>query len=121
MLRFHEKHPKYRYVRTTEQFSDAIEEFAKSRYRYLHISANANDAALFFTNNESIDFEEMRSIVGPYLGGRRVFFFACGIVNDKLADKLMRGTGCLSIIGPKREIYFSSAAIIWAYLPFNVF
>ena len=42
-----------------------------------------------------------------------MFVSACEMPNDKLAWRLMRGTGCLSIIGPSKAINFDDAAAFW--------
>jgi hypothetical protein len=31
-----------------------------------------------------------------------------------LADAIMPGSGCYSILGPDQDIYFSDAAVLWA-------
>ncbi len=59
MLRLHEKSPKYRYVRTREQFEEAVEQFSNSRYRYLHISAHGDPEGMCTTNQEEIDYDEL--------------------------------------------------------------
>lgn len=38
------------------------------------------------------------------------------MTNDALAKRVMPGSGCYSILGPDKDIYFGDAAILWASL-----
>ena len=58
MLRLHGKEPKYRYVRTKKEFKKAIKQFGQLQYRYLHISAHANEEGMCTTNLDKIDYDE---------------------------------------------------------------
>lgn len=116
ILKLHGKSPKYRYVRTKEEFEDAVTEFGKSNYRYLHISAHADKEGMCTTNLEEIDFDELAEMLNPHLSGRRLFLSACSMVHDDLAKEIIPTSGCLSVIGPKEDICFTDAAILWSAL-----
>lgn len=113
MLRLHGKAPKYRYVRTREQFTDAVQEFGTSKYRYLHISAHANPEGLITTDQDEIDFDELAEMLQPYLKSRRLFLSACAMVHDDLAKAMIPSTGCYSVVGPTENILFTDAAVVW--------
>ena len=114
MLRLHGKEPKYRYVRTKKDFLKAIEQFCRSNYRYLHISAHANQEGMCTTNQDEIDFDELAEILKPHLSGRRLFLSACSMVHEDLAKEVIPHSGCYSVVGPTEDIYFSDAAIVWS-------
>lgn len=114
MLRLHGKEPKYRYVRTRKEFIEAVEQFGESKYRYLHISAHADEDGMCVTNQEEIDFDELSEILRPYLKGRRLFLSACSMVHDELAEEMIPNSGCFSVVGPTEDIRFSDAAIVWS-------
>jgi len=114
MLRLHGKNPKYRYVRTRHDFEDAIEEFAQSNYRYLHISAHGDEEGMITTNQEEIDFDELSDLLKPHLKNKRLFLSACAMVHEDFASHLIPNTGCYSLVGPTDDINFHDAAIFWA-------
>jgi hypothetical protein len=53
-------------------------------------------------------------MLAPHLKNRRVFVSACEAVNSSLAEALMPGTGCYSVIGPAGAVRFGDAAVMWA-------
>ncbi|TCV67567.1 hypothetical protein [Pseudomonas fluorescens] len=113
VLRLHEKNPIYRYVRTRHQFIEAVTEFGKSGYRYLHISAHGNEDGLFTTNQNEIGYTDLAKILEPHLKKRRLFLSACSMIHDKFLSALFSTTKCISVVGPREDIYFSDAAVTW--------
>ncbi len=113
VLRLHGKEPKYRYVRTREKFEDAIKEFAKSNYRYLHISAHADAEGMCTTNQDEIDYDELADLLNPALRGKRLFLSACSMVHEDMAKEIVPKTGCFSVVGPREDIAFTAAAVFW--------
>jgi len=116
ILRLHGKHPMYRYVRTREEFEEAVKEFGKSRYRYLHISAHGDKEGLCTTNLEPIDFDELGDMLQPYLKDKRLFLSACSMVHEDMAAYVIPKTDCFSVMGPEDDIEFHRAALFWASL-----
>lgn len=116
ILRLHGKQPKYRYVRTREDFEKAVKEFGKSRYRYLHISAHGDKEGLCTTNLENIDFDELGDLLQPYLKGKRLFLSACSMAHKDMAAYVIPKTECYSVMGPEDDIDFHRAALFWASL-----
>lgn len=112
-LRLHGKYPKYRYVRTLEEFKEALKTFKRSDYRYLHISAHGDTECMELTNQEEIDFDELAVLLKPCLRNRRLFLSACSMVHDDLAKEIILQTGCYSVVGPTTDIYFQDAAVFW--------
>ncbi|WP_439890914.1 hypothetical protein ACS7SF_17420 [Ralstonia sp. 25C] len=113
ILRLHGKNPQYRYVRTRKAFEEAVEQFADSNYRYLHISSHGEPEGLVTTNLEEIDFDELAEMLRPHMNGRRLFLSACSTVHEDLAKALLPASGCYSVVGPTENIYFTDAAIVW--------
>ncbi|MCF8130562.1 MAG: hypothetical protein K9N10_18780 [Deltaproteobacteria bacterium] len=114
MLRLHGKNPKYRYVRTKKDFKKAVTQFGRSQYRYLHISAHADEDGMCTTNLDEIDYNELSQILTPVLSGRRLFLSACSMVHEDMAKEIIPSCKCYSVIGPTENIYFSDAAIVWS-------
>lgn len=114
ILKLHGKSPKYRYVRTREEFEEAVAQFGRSKYRYLHISAHADSEGMCTTNQDEIDFDDLAGMLNKYLNGRRLFLSACSMVHEDLAKEIIPGSGCLSVIGPREDVYFTDAAILWS-------
>lgn len=77
VLRLHGKQPKYQYVRTRDDFEEAVQAFGDSNYRYLHLSCHGNREGLVTTNQEEIDFEELSDMLNPPMKGRRLFSRNC--------------------------------------------
>jgi hypothetical protein len=103
----------YIYIRTEPELSMALEEFKRSKYRYLHLSCHGSKDSISLTLNQ-LSFQDFAPIITPYLKARRLFFSACSVVNPLLADALMRQSECNSIIGPCRNINFDDALLMWA-------
>jgi hypothetical protein len=113
ILRLHGKNPKYEYVRTREGFEAAVKNFGRSRYRYLHISAHADAEGMCTTNQDEIDYDELAELLKPHLKGKRLFLSACSMVHGDMAKEIIPKTGCYSVVGPKEDIEFSTAAVFW--------
>lgn len=113
ILKLHGKAPKYRYVRTRAEFEHAVRQFAKSRYRYLHISAHADANGMCTTNLEEIHYSELAAMLTPVLKDKRLFLSACSMVHKQMASAIIPTTDCVSIVGPIQDIHFSEAAVFW--------
>ena len=113
ILRLCGKNPLYYYIRTKRELRIVLEFFERSGYRYLHLSCHGNSESIA-TTLDLIRFDELGSLLNPYLDGCRLFISACEAVNDQLARELIPQSGCLSIIGPHEEVTFDEAATMWA-------
>jgi hypothetical protein len=113
VLRLHGKDPKYRYVRTRDQFKRTVKEYGKSNYRYLHISAHGDREGLCTTNQEEIDYDELADLLSPHLMGKRLFLSACSMVHEDMAKAIIPKTKCYSVVGPTKDIAFTDAAVFW--------
>lgn len=121
ILHLGDKKSIYYYIRTKKELEKVLEIFGKSNYRYLHISCHGSKSSLF-TTLDQISFPEFGSLIKPFLNERRLFVSACSAVNDDLANVIIPESGCYSLIGPMKKIYFHDAAMIWAsfyHLMFN--
>jgi hypothetical protein len=105
----------YYYIRTLRELKKVLLRFRDSEYRYLHLSCHANEESIATTLDE-IMFEELGEILRPYLADRRLFVSGCSMTNEALAEAVMPGSGCFSILGPREDIAFGDAAILWASL-----
>jgi hypothetical protein len=107
------KQCEYYYVRTKRELETLLWQFKSTHYRYLHLSCHGSDDSIF-TTLDSIPFTELGPLLKPFLPKRRLFLSACSATNTALANAIMPGSGCYSILGPDEDIYFSDAAILWA-------
>lgn len=103
----------YVYLRTKKELEKVIDHFENSGYRYLHFSCHGNSRGIGLTL-DNLSFEELGEMLAPCLDKRRVFFSSCQVMNNKLAEALLKDTGCYSVIGPSKSINFDRAAIYWA-------
>lgn len=104
---------KYVYLRTKKELKEVIDQFKKSGYRYLHFSCHGNKSEISLTLN-NLSFEELGNMLEPCLKKRRMFFSSCKVVNERLAEALLKNTGCYSVIGSSEFIKFDRAAIYWS-------
>lgn len=103
----------YRYIRTKKEFDVMMKQFSESKMRYLHIACHGNKNHLGLTLDR-ITFEELGCKYADILEGKRLFFSACSVGTEKLADNTIGKAGCRSVIAPSEEICFDDAAIFWA-------
>lgn len=113
VLRLHGKNPKYQYVRSKKEFKEAVAAFKKSKYRYLHISAHADKKGMCTTNQDEINNAELADILAPAMADKRLFLSACSMVHTAMARKIILGTNCVSVVGPRKDIFFTEAAVFW--------
>lgn len=113
ILRLSEIHSQYWYIRTERELEMVLEEFDTSRMRYLHLSCHANDERLRLTLDR-VPFVRFGQLIRPHIDGRRLFLSACEATNRELAQCVIPGSGCNSVIGPAGTIEFGDAAIFWA-------
>ena len=104
---------RYVYLRTKKELGDVLDQFAKSRYRYLHFSCHGNETGIELTLDD-LSFRDLRKLLAPHLAKRRVFFSSCEVTNRRLAKALLSDSDCYSVIGPCTKINFDRAAIFWA-------
>ena len=103
---------KYFYIRTERELEKMIEIFDETRYRYLHISCHTSPTGMA-TTYDDVSYTKLGKMLNSCLDGRRVFVSACEMANEELAAELLPGTGCYSLIGPRRAIAFDDAAAFW--------
>lgn len=104
---------KYYFIRTEKELIEVLNIFEKSDYRYLHISSHGEKTSLDLALDD-IKFKRLGEILNPYLNYKRLFISACSTVNENLAKQIFKNKKCYSVIGPKKDIFFSDAAIFWA-------
>jgi hypothetical protein len=102
----------YLYIRTRRELQEALRRFHASRKRYLHISCHGSNAFLQLTLDK-VPFRCFAEDASVYLKGRRLFVSACAVVSKQFASVLPQ-MECLSLIGPRANIAFDDAVIIWA-------
>lgn len=106
----------YRYVRTRKDFKKAIRAFVRSDYRYLHISAHADEEGIATTNHEEVSNAELGKMLGAEFANRRLFLSACSIVHKEMAAQIIPVTQCFSVVGPRQDIGFAEAVVFWPAL-----
>ena len=115
ILKLAERKVRYRYIRTRAELEELLEQFDRSGFRYLHVSCHANPDGVALTLDE-LSIKDMGQVFRPHLKNRRIFFSACKIATPALAETLLNGTGCYSVIGPSKSVDFDEAALFWASL-----
>ena len=113
ILRLEKKRASYCYIRTEREMKVALEQFAASGFRYLHVSCHGDEDGIELTDGE-LTVKKLGRLLRPFLRKRRVFFSACGLVRETLAQELLTNTECHSVIGPASELSCGEAAIFWA-------
>jgi len=113
ILKLSQKKTKYFYIRTEKELISMLGKFQKSEYRYLHISCHSNDENMY-TTLDKIPFRRLADIMNPYLKNRRLFLSSCSMSNMNLARRIINISGCYSVMGPKEDVQFDKAAIVWA-------
>ena len=105
--------PIYYYVRTAAEFSQAIELFRHSSYRYLHVSCHGSTSSIV-TTLEEITNAELATMFSGKLKNRRVFFSSCHVGAGDLSKVLFKvNKGIYSIAAPLDPIQFSTACAFW--------
>ena len=102
----------YFYIRTKRELEEIIDKFDDSEFRYLHFSCHADRNGMA-TTLDHVSYDELGEMLKPCLLGRRVFVSGCEMATPKLAQALLNGTGCTSLLGPARKINFDDAAAFW--------
>lgn len=113
ILHLNSKRSKYYYIRTKKELESVVDIFAKSRFRYLHLSCHGSSNSMS-TTLDTIPFEVLGKIINPHINNKRIFISSCRMANMKLAETIIPNSSCFSIMGPVEKIGFSDAAILWA-------
>ena len=114
MLTLSGKKVEYWYVRTWKELTDDIfQRFYDSKLRYLHLSCHGNSTHVCLTLDD-VPFEEFGEEISHYLTERRLFVSACEVVNNAFSEAVNPEKECYSIIGPRDDIRFDDAAVMWA-------
>lgn len=103
---------RYQPVGTLSEFSNAIDEFSKSGFRYLHLSCHADMDGIQIKDS-LIDNKDLIPICKGKLSRKRVFLSACRASNLRLATVLIQKCGAQSIIGSPQDLHFITAATLW--------
>ncbi|HTM81913.1 hypothetical protein [Asticcacaulis sp.] len=111
-LKVMRKKPIYRYIETRAQFEEAIEEFRRSRIRYLHISCHGNKDGIW-TTKDFIPTAEAAMILAKVMNRRRLFLSSCQVTRRTLAEAVFAKATCYSIAGPRGSIRFDDAMVFW--------
>jgi hypothetical protein len=114
MLILSRKEVEYWYVRTWKELTDDIfQRFYDSNLRYLHLSCHGNSTDISLTL-DTVPFQEFGEEIRNYLPNRRLFVSACEVVNQEFSRAVNPDESCYSIIGPRDDIRFDDATVIWA-------
>ncbi len=114
MLVLSGKEVEYWYVRTWKELTDDIfQRFYDSKLRYLHLSCHGSATHVSLTLDD-ISFREFGVEISNYLEKRRLFVSACSVVNKEFSDAVNGDGSCYSVIGPRDDINFDDAVVMWA-------
>ncbi len=112
MLNFHKKKCTYYYIRTKKELVEILKEFARSNYRYLHLSCHGNSSTVGLTL-DSLSYGEFGDLVAPYIKDKRLFISACNIMNEKFSYAIFSRAKGYSLMGTMTEVPFMDSAIFW--------
>jgi hypothetical protein len=107
---------RYYYIRTKKELQHIIEEFHKSKYRYLHLSCHGSeDGKGIKLTYETVALEEFCDILNlsGSMEGKRLFMSSCFVTNEYFANILIPKTNCSSIIGTDEALNLDEAPLIW--------
>lgn len=114
ILKLHGKKPQYFYFRTEKEFHELINEFYKSKYRYLHLSCHGSQNTISYTMGSST-FERFAELTANKLNNRRLFVSGCNIGTKELADAVFKKNGGMySITAPKEKVFFDQSISFWS-------
>lgn len=114
MLILSGKEVEYWYVRTWKELTEEIfQRFYDSRLRYLHLSCHGSPTHVCLTL-DNVPFQEFGEEIRHYLPNRRLFVSACHVVNKAFSSAVNPDEECYSIVGPRDDINFDDAVVIWA-------
>jgi hypothetical protein len=114
MLTLSEKEAEYWYVRTWKELTEEVfQRFYDSKMRYLHLSCHGSPTHISLTL-DNVPFKEFGQEIRHYLSKRRLFISACEVVNRAFSAEVNPDEECYSVIGPRDDIRFDDAAVMWA-------
>lgn len=114
MLTLSGKRVEYWYVRTWKELEeDVFQRFYDSKLRYLHLSCHGNSTEVCLTL-DNVPFKKFGEEISNYLYKRRLFVSACEVVNPAFSKAVNPAEECYSIIGPRDDIRFDDATVMWA-------
>jgi hypothetical protein len=102
----------YYFIRTKIELDQIKHEFRRSRLRYLHLSCHGNDDSIGLAF-DVLGFQEFDDLLGPFLGGKRLFLSACNLATFDFAQWFIPRHQCLSIIGTPDKPGFAESASFW--------
>jgi hypothetical protein len=107
---------RYYYIRTKLELEHIIEEFHKSKYRYLHLSCHGSeDGKEIQLTYETIALDEFCRLLtlSGTMESKRLFMSSCFVTNEYFANILIPRTNCSSIIGTDKAFFIDEAPLIW--------
>lgn len=110
-----------RRVASREEFKQAIIDFDKFNFRYLHISCHGLEDNLgFCLVNEKVLLPELEYIIKGRMHNRRISLSICYSGQKKIAEIFIK-EGAYSVLGHPNAVESSRACIFWAtfYLIMN--
>lgn len=102
----------YKWANNKIHLAELLQEFKKSKFRYLHISCHANETSLEI-NGDEITNSKFESISKDVLKNRRIFLSACKAANRDLAARLVSKNNAYSLLGVPINLRFDKSALFW--------
>jgi len=102
----------YKWVDTKEEFEEALNDFNKKKFRYLHISCHADETG-FEINGDEITNYEFQKMTKKYLTNKRLFLSACKGANRDLASLIVSKNNAHSLVGMPIKLPFDKSALFW--------
>ena len=102
----------YRNVDSVKKLTQAVEDFRKSKLRYLYLSCHADTDGIAI-NGYDVSNAELAEIFKGNVKKKRLFLSACKAGNRNMATAFINKSGGQSIIGAPIDLYFDKAALFW--------
>jgi hypothetical protein len=102
----------YKWVDTKSELKAALNDFNKSKFRYLHVSCHADETG-FELNGDDLTNAEFEQLTKTLLKDKRIFLSACKGANRDIATRMVVNNKAYSLIGVPVDLDFDKSALFW--------
>jgi hypothetical protein len=103
----------YKWVGNKEELIETLEDFDKTKFRYLHISCHADETG-FEINGGEITNAEIQELTANILDNKRLFLSACKGANRDLASRIISNNRANSLLGIPIKLHFDKSVLFWS-------
>ena len=108
------RNPWYRYVISLSDLGKALNDFKKSKCRFLHFSLHGSKTEVRLAGGHSLGYAEFASLLKGYMALKRITFSACELGNKTFCESIFReNRGLHSVVAPILKLPFSQGSAFW--------